>query len=107
MFATRIRQELLAASIVVGLDVLDELLETEIADLAVTKGKHEAAYTHKRHGTLGGLQVAIPRPWVCAADDTAETAVGLREREGDRSAGRAHGPRDAGQAVDSPVRRRA
>ena len=73
MFATRMRQGLLAASVAIGLDVLDELSETEVVGLAGPKGKHDAGRTHKRHGsvdgtvTLGGRQVPISRPRVRAA----------------------------------------
>jgi len=83
MFAARMRQGLLAASVAIGLDVLDELLETEVTGLAGAKGKHDAGRTHKRHGTvggtvtLGGRQVPITRPRVRTADDTSEAPLGV------------------------------
>jgi putative transposase len=81
MFATRMRQGLLAASVAIGLEVLDELFETEVAGLAGPKGRHDAGRTHKRHGTvdgtvtLGGRQVSVSRPRVRTADDTAEASL--------------------------------
>jgi putative transposase len=85
MFAARMRQGLLAASVAIGLEVLDELLEAEVTGLAGPKGKHDADRTHKRHGTvdgtvtLGGRQVPITRPRVRTADDAAEATLGVYE----------------------------
>jgi putative transposase len=81
MFAARMRHGLLAASVAIGLEVLDELFETEVVELAGPKGRHDAGRTHKRHGTvdgtvtLGGRQVSITRPRVRTADDTAEASL--------------------------------
>jgi putative transposase len=81
LFAARMRQGLLAASVAIGLDVLDELLEAEVAQLAGPKGKHNPDRTHVRHGsvagtvTLGGRQVSVTRPRVRTADDTAEASL--------------------------------
>jgi putative transposase len=81
MFAARMRHGLLAASVAIGLEVLDELFETEVVDLAGAKGRHDAGRTHKRHGTvhgtvtLGGRQVSVTRPRVRTADDTAEASL--------------------------------
>jgi putative transposase len=81
MFAARMRQGLLAASVAIGLEVLDELFETEVVELSGPKGRHDAGRTHKRHGTvdgtvtLGGRQVSVTRPRVRTADDTAEASL--------------------------------
>jgi putative transposase len=69
-FAEHMREGLLAASTAVGLEVMAELMETEITDLAGPKGKHNPARTAKRHGgqdgtvTLGGRRVPVRRPRV-------------------------------------------
>jgi hypothetical protein len=39
MFAARMRQGLLAASVAIGLEVLDELFEAEVVELAGAKGR--------------------------------------------------------------------
>jgi putative transposase len=81
MFAARMRHGLLAASVAIGLEVLDELFETEVVELAGPKGRHDAGRTHKRHGTvdgtvtLGGRQVSVSRPRVRTANDTAEASL--------------------------------
>jgi putative transposase len=62
-FAEHMREGLLAASVAVGLEVMAELMEVEVTDLAGPKGKHNPARTAKRHGsehgtvTLGGRRV--------------------------------------------------
>ena len=68
-FATRMREGLLAASVGIGLEVMDELMGAEVTELAGPKGKHNstgrAAY---RHGSedgavvLGGSKLLIRRP---------------------------------------------
>jgi putative transposase len=69
-FVEHMREGLLAASTAVGLEVMAELMETEITDLAGPKGKHNPARTAKRHGgqdgtvTLGGRRVPVRRPRV-------------------------------------------
>jgi putative transposase len=85
LFAARMRQGLLAASVAIGLEVLDELLEAEVVELAGPKGKHDPDRTHTRHGTvdgtvtLGGRQVGVTRPRVRTADDTAEASLATYE----------------------------
>jgi hypothetical protein len=67
-FAEHLREGLLAASTAVGLEVMAELMQTEVTDLAGPKGKHNPARTAKRHGgqdgtvTLGGRRVPVRRP---------------------------------------------
>ncbi len=83
MFAVRMRDGLLAASVAIGLDVLDELLQAEVTSLAGPKGRHDPDRSHVRHGTvagtvtLGGRQVAITRPRVRTADDTGEASLSV------------------------------
>jgi hypothetical protein len=42
MFAAGMRHGLLAASVAIGLEVLDELFEAEVDELAGAKGRHDA-----------------------------------------------------------------
>lgn len=80
-FAERMRDGVLAASVAIGLEVLDELMAAEVTELAGPKGKHDADRTHVRHGSedgsvvLGGRKVAVRRPRVRTADDTAEATL--------------------------------
>jgi putative transposase len=80
-FAERMRDGVLAASVAIGLEVLGELMETEVAELAGPKGKHDPERSHVRHGTedgsvvLGGRKVAVKRPRVRTADDVAEATL--------------------------------
>ena len=57
MFAARMRDGLLAASVAIGLEVLDELFEAEVSELAGPKGKHNAGRSHVRHGREDGSVV--------------------------------------------------
>jgi putative transposase len=74
-FAEHMREGLLAASVAVGLEVMGELMDAEVTDLAGPKGKHNPARTAKRHGsqdgsvTLGGRRVPVRRPRVRTAGD--------------------------------------
>jgi hypothetical protein len=69
------REGLLAASTAVGLEVMAELMDTEVTDLAGPKGKHNPARVAKRHGgqdgtvTLGGRRVPVRRPRVRTVGD--------------------------------------
>jgi putative transposase len=81
-FAEHMREGLLAASTAVGLDVMTELMEAEVADLAGPKGKHNPARVAKRHGgqdgtvTLGGRRVPVRRPRVrTVGDDEHELSL--------------------------------
>jgi putative transposase len=76
------REGLLALSVGVGLGVVHELMEAEVAEVVGPKGKHDPERTAKRHGhedgsmTLGGRRVAVRRPRMrTAADDEHELAV--------------------------------
>jgi putative transposase len=74
-FAAHMREGLLAASVAVGLDVMTELMEAEVTDLAGPKGKHNPARTAKRHGSehgtvaLGGRRIGVRRPRVRTVGD--------------------------------------
>jgi transposase-like protein len=74
-FAEHMREGLLAASVAVGLDVMAELMQAEVTDLAGPKGKHNPGRTAKRHGgehgtvTLGGRRVPVRRPRVRTVGD--------------------------------------
>ena len=81
-FAEHVREGLLAASTAVGLEVMAELMEAEVAGLAGPKGRHDAGRTATRHGseaggvTLGGRRLAVRRPRVrSVGDDPAELAL--------------------------------
>jgi putative transposase len=66
--ASSAREGLLAMSVAVGLRVMGELLDAELATRVGAKGKHDPARTASRHGTapgsvvLGGRRVPVDRP---------------------------------------------
>jgi putative transposase len=70
VFAAHLTQGLLAASTAVGLEVMGELLDVEVGELAGPKGRHDPARTAMRHGsqpgtvTLGGRRLGVRRPRV-------------------------------------------
>ncbi len=74
-FAEHMREGLLAASVAVGLDVMAELMDAEVTDLAGPKGRHDPARVAKRHGgehgtvTLGGRRLPVRRPRVRTVGD--------------------------------------
>jgi transposase-like protein len=77
LFATRMREGLLAASVAIGLEVMGELMEAEVTDAAGPKGKHNkddrTAYRHGgEDGTvvLGGRKLAVRRPRARTVDHT-------------------------------------
>src|ERR687892_1126919 len=75
------REGLLALSVGVGLGVVHELMELEVAEVVGPKGKHNPDRVAKRHGhedgsmTLGGRRVAVRRPRMRTADDEHELPV--------------------------------
>jgi putative transposase len=71
-FAEHMREGLLAASVAVGLEVMAELMEVEVTDLAGPKGKHNPARTAKRHGSEHGTVTLGGRP---VGDDEHELPV--------------------------------
>ena len=84
------REGLLALSVGVGLSVVHELMELEVAEVVGPKGKHNPDRTAKRHGhedgsmTLGGRRVQARRPRMRSADDTRELPVQTYEYFADR-----------------------
>lgn len=75
LFANRMQEGLLAASVAIGLDVMAELMEAEVTEVAGPKGKHNPARSAYRHGgedatvTLGGRRVEVRRPRVRSTED--------------------------------------
>jgi putative transposase len=69
-FAAQMRHGLLAASVSIGLEVMGELMEAEVSELAGPKGRHDLVRRAYRHGgeagkvTLGGRRVPVRRPRV-------------------------------------------
>ncbi len=80
-FAEHVKEGLLAASTAVGLEVMGEMMEAEVTDIAGPKGRHDADRTHNRHGTehgsvtLGGRRLPVTRPRVRTVGDHAEEAA--------------------------------
>jgi transposase-like protein len=74
-FAVQMRQGLLAASVAIGLDVMGELIDAEVTDVAGPKGKHDPGRRVYRHGgedakvTLGGRRIPVRRPRVRTVAD--------------------------------------
>jgi len=70
LFAARMREGLLAASVAIGLEVMGEFVDAEVAEVAGAKGKHDPNRVAYRHGTedgkvtLGGRRVPVCRPRV-------------------------------------------
>ena len=81
-FAEHVREGLLAASTAVGLEVMAELMQAEVTDLAGARGRHDPERTATRHGTeagsvtLGGRRLPVRRPRVrTVGDDTDEVPL--------------------------------
>jgi putative transposase len=76
-FAAHMTQGLLAASTAVGLEVMGELMDVEVTELAGPKGKHDPARVAMRHGseqgtvTLGGRRLGVRRPRVRSTGEDA------------------------------------
>jgi hypothetical protein len=79
--ASAAREGLLALAVGTGLQVLQAMLEDDVARLVGPKGRHNPARAAVRHGsepgqvTLGGRRVRIRRPRVRSADGTRELPV--------------------------------
>jgi hypothetical protein len=78
LFASRMRQGLLAASVAIGLDVMGELVDAEVTEVAGPKGRQDPTRAAYRHGTedgkvtLGGRRITVRRPRVrTVAEGTA------------------------------------
>jgi putative transposase len=74
-FASKMREGLLAASVAIGLEVMGELIDAEVTELAGPKGRHDPDRSAYRHGTedakvtLGGRRVPVRRPRVRSVAD--------------------------------------
>ena len=85
LFAERMREGLLAASVAIGLEVMGELAEAEVVELAGPKGEHDPGRAVYRHGSeagrviLGGRRVPVRRPRLrtVADEDGADREVRL------------------------------
>ena len=79
--ASAAREGLLALAVGTGLQVLEVMLEEDVARLVGPKGRHNPDRTAVRHGnepgqvTLGGRRVRVRRPRVRTADGTRELPV--------------------------------
>lgn len=68
LFAAEMRQGLLAASVAIGLGVMAELVDAEVAEVAGPKGRHDPGRSVYRHGsedgkvTLGARRIPVRRP---------------------------------------------
>jgi putative transposase len=78
-FASKMREGLLAASVAIGLEVMGELVEAEVTEVAGPKGRHDPDRRANRHGTedgkvtLGGRRIPVRRPRLrTVADDSGE-----------------------------------
>jgi putative transposase len=81
-FAAHVREGLLAASTAVGLEVMAEMMQAEVTELAGPKGRHNPQRSHTRHGTehgtvtLGGRRLPVTRPRVrTVGDEPAEATL--------------------------------
>jgi transposase-like protein len=83
--AENMQEGLLALAVGAGLQVMQALMETDVAALAGRKGQHDRVRTAVRHGrergsvTLGGRRVPITRPRVRAADGSGELPIASYE----------------------------
>jgi transposase-like protein len=83
--AENMQEGLLALAVGAGLQVMQALMEADVAELVGPKGKHDAARSAVRHGrecgsvTLGGRRVPVSRPRVRASDGSGELAIASYE----------------------------
>jgi len=79
--AADMREGLLALAVGAGLQVMQSLMEADVAAACGPRGKHNPDRVATRHGTergsvtLGGRRVPVTRPRVRAADGTGELPV--------------------------------
>ena len=79
--AADLREGLLALAVGAGLQVMQQLMETDVTAACGAKGKHNPVRAASRHGTeagsvtLGGRRVPVRRPRVRASDGTGELPV--------------------------------
>ena len=83
--AAGMREGLLALAVGAGLQVMQAMMEGDVAAVCGPRGKHDPERAAVRHGreqgsvTLGGRRVPVSRPRVRAADGTGEVAIGSYE----------------------------
>jgi putative transposase len=76
------KEGLIALLVGVGLGVLHELMEAEVAEVVGPRGRHDPDRTAVRHGheggevTLGGRRVPVRRPRARTADGSEEIKIG-------------------------------
>jgi len=79
--AADLREGLLALAVGAGLQVMQHLMEADVAAACGPRGKHDPGRQANRHGseagsvTLGGRRVPISRPRVRAADGAGEVPI--------------------------------
>ncbi len=79
--AAEMREGLLALAVGAGLQVMQQLMEADVAAVCGPRGRHDSGRAAVRHGsgagsvTLGGRRVPVRRPRVRAADGSGEVAV--------------------------------
>src|SRR3954454_4255653 len=79
--AADMREGLLALAVGAGLQVMQQLMEADVAAVCGPRGKHDPDRTATRHGaaqgsvTLGARRVPVSRPRVRAADGSGEVPV--------------------------------
>ena len=80
-FAAHVKEGLLAASTAVGLEVMAEMMQAEVPEIAGPKGRHNPERAHTRHGTedgsltLGGRRLPVDRPRVRTVGGEPEEAT--------------------------------
>jgi putative transposase len=79
--AADLREGLLALAVGAGLQVMQQLMEADVAAACGPRGKHDPDRSATRHGTeagsvtLGGRRVPVTRPRIRASDGTGELPV--------------------------------
>jgi putative transposase len=79
--AADMQEGLLALAVGAGLQVMQQLMEADVAAVCGPRGRHDPERRAVRHGqergsvTLGGRRVPVTRPRVRAADGSGELAV--------------------------------
>jgi putative transposase len=79
--ADDMREGLLVLAVGAGLQVMDSLMEADVAAVCGPRGKHDPERTAVRHGrergsvTLGGRRVGVERPRMRAAGGAGEVPV--------------------------------
>jgi len=83
--AAELREGLLALAVGAGLQVMQQLMEADVAAACGPRGRHDPGRTATRHGseagsvTLGGRRVPVTRPRVRAVDGSGEVPVASYE----------------------------